>query len=187
MKDRLLRQTKREYSPRQRLIALLVESIFFVVVLPVGLATLAPSADQWLHLPCFGHGPISIVFGWLFIVAGWLFALWSIYVQFTIGRGTPVPLMATQKLIVQGPYIYCRNPMSLGSIVLYWGVAILLGSLAALILVVLGAAWLLIYIKRIEEKELEARFGQEYLEYKKRTPFIIPRFRKGSRATPSVK
>jgi len=35
---------------------------------------------------------------------------------------------------------------------------------------------ILIYIKLIEEKELEGRFGSEYAEYKKRTPFLIPRF-----------
>jgi len=38
---------------------------------------------------------------------------------------------------------------------------------------------ILIYIKLIEEKELEERFGSEYLEYKKRTPFLIPFLQKG--------
>jgi protein-S-isoprenylcysteine O-methyltransferase Ste14 len=33
---------------------------------------------------------------------------------------------------------------------------------------------LIAYIKLIEEKELELRFGKEYLDYKKDTPFIIP-------------
>jgi hypothetical protein len=42
--------------------------------------------------------------GWLLIVVGWLFAMWSIKSQFTLGKGMPVPLMATQKLIVQPPY-----------------------------------------------------------------------------------
>jgi len=35
---------------------------------------------------------------------------------------------------------------------------------------------ILIYIKWIEEKELGERFGSEYLEYKRRTPFLIPSF-----------
>jgi len=35
---------------------------------------------------------------------------------------------------------------------------------------------ILIYIKLFEEKELEERFGPEYLEYKRKTPFLIPRF-----------
>jgi len=38
-------------------------------------------------------------------------------------------------------------------------------------------AMLLIYIKLVEEEELEARFGKKCLEYKRRTPFIIPRKR----------
>jgi len=30
--------------------------------------------------------------------------------------------------------------------------------------------------KLIEERELEKRFGAEYLKYRRRTPFVIPRF-----------
>jgi protein-S-isoprenylcysteine O-methyltransferase Ste14 len=44
------------------------------------------------------------------------------------------------------------------------------------IIVLLFAGLLLIYIKRIEEKEMELRFGQDYLAYKQQTPFLIPRF-----------
>jgi protein-S-isoprenylcysteine O-methyltransferase Ste14 len=75
---------------------------------------------------------VNGLLGLLFILAGLLFGLWSNYVQFTIGRGTPVPIMATQQLIVQPPYSYCRNPMALGAIMLYLGIAIWLGSLSAL-------------------------------------------------------
>jgi protein-S-isoprenylcysteine O-methyltransferase Ste14 len=84
--------------------------------------------------------------------------------------------MATQKLIIQPPYSFCRNPMALGAILMYLGVAVLFGSMGAVVLVLLGAGCLLTYIKRIEEKEMEIRFGQEYLDYKKKTPFLIPRF-----------
>jgi protein-S-isoprenylcysteine O-methyltransferase Ste14 len=37
-----------------------------------------------------------------------------------------------------------------------------------------------LYIKLIEEKELEARFGLDYLAYKRNTPFILPRLRSRS-------
>jgi protein-S-isoprenylcysteine O-methyltransferase Ste14 len=59
---------------------------------------------------------------------------------------------------------------------MYLGVAILFRSIGAVILVLLFAIGLLIYIKRVEEKEMEIRFGQEYLAYKQQTPFLIPRF-----------
>jgi protein-S-isoprenylcysteine O-methyltransferase Ste14 len=42
--------------------------------------------------------------------------------------------------------------------------------------VLLCAGLLLIYIKRVEEKEMEIRFDQNYLAYKRQTPFLIPRF-----------
>ena len=87
-----------------------------------------------------------------------------------------MPLMATQKLIVQPPYRYCRNPMALGGIGMYLGAAILFRSIGAMIVVLIFASLLLAYIKRVEEKEMEIRFGQEYLAYKQRTPFLIPRF-----------
>ena len=44
-------------------------------------------------------------------------------------------------------------------------------------MVLLPAICLLIYIKLIEEKEMELRFGADYIEYRRQTPFLIPRFR----------
>jgi len=53
-----------------------------------------------------------------------------------------------------------------------------MGSLFSIGLTVLFAALIIAYIKFIEEKELEARFSQEYIRYKKRTPFLIPKRKK---------
>ncbi len=177
MKDKLLKLTQHEYSPAQRLILLFFAGMLFLVLIPAALVSASSPLDQALHLPKLVYGPVNGLLGLLFILTGLLFGLWSNYVQFTIGRGTPVPIMATQKLIVQPPYSYCRNPMALGVIVLYLGIAIWLGSLSALGLVVLPAICLLVYIRQIEEKEMELRFGAEYLKYRSRTPFLIPRFR----------
>ncbi|NWG10106.1 MAG: hypothetical protein HXX80_07390, partial [Nitrososphaerales archaeon] len=68
--------------------------------------------------------------------------------------------------------------MSLGSIIFYLGFGFLTGSISSIGFTVLFMSLLLAYIKFIEEKELGARFGQEYTEYKKRTPFLIPCRRK---------
>ena len=68
--------------------------------------------------------------------------------------------------------------MTLGTDLFYLGVAIWLGSLSAIGLGLVYPVGILIYIKLIEEKELEERFGSEYLDYKKRTPFLIPRLSK---------
>jgi protein-S-isoprenylcysteine O-methyltransferase Ste14 len=83
-------------------------------------------------------------------------------------------MLPTKKLLIVGPFKYCRNPMTLGTIIAYVGISILIGSLSSLIVVVIFAATLIGYLKLIEEKELEMRFGSEYIEYKNKTPFIIP-------------
>jgi protein-S-isoprenylcysteine O-methyltransferase Ste14 len=178
MKKGLLKQASHEYSPNQRLIFLICLAPVFLLILPFLQVRLGAKLDQWLGLPSILNNPYNLIIGWLMILSGWLFAIWANYSQYTIGRGTPVPLMATQQLIVQPPYNYCRNPMALGAIVLYVGVGLLFHSLGAVLLALVFAIGLLIYIKRIEEKEMEIRFGQEYLEYKQRTPFLIPRFGK---------
>ena len=179
MKEKLLKQTQHEYSPRERIIALMIEGLFFLGILPGALVYFSPRLDRQLALPSFAFGTINQVIGGGVIAAGILFAWWAIYVQFTIGRGTPAPIMATQKLIIQRPYNYCRNPMALGTIVAGLGLAIFIGSISAVVVVLTLALLLLGYIKFLEEREMELRFGNAYREYRKQTPFIIPRLRKG--------
>jgi protein-S-isoprenylcysteine O-methyltransferase Ste14 len=173
--NRFKKWARHEYSKKQRMIAVVFGGVIFWVVIPFFIVVVSSYIDQWLHLPKFYYGLINSLIGLLFILIGWLFANWTVKVQFSLGKGTPIPLMATQKLIVQGPYIYCRNPMTLGTTLFYLGVAIWLGSFSAVGLNLVYPVGISIYIKLIEERELEERFGSEYFEYKKRTPFLIPR------------
>jgi protein-S-isoprenylcysteine O-methyltransferase Ste14 len=160
------------------MIAVVFGGFIFWIVIPFFIVIASSYVDQWLHLPKFRCGLINPLIGLLSIFVGWLFANWTVKVQFSLGKGTPIPLMATQKLIIKRPYTYCRNPMTLGTIIFYLGVAIWLGSFSAVGLAMIYPVGILIYIKLIEERELEERFGSEYLEYKRRTPFLIPRFLK---------
>jgi len=158
--------------------AIVFGGFIFWIVIPFLIIVVSSYIDQWLCLPTFYYGLINPVVGLLFMIVGWLFANWTVKVQFSLGRGTPIPLMATQRLVIKEPYTYCRNPMTLGTALFYIGVAIWLGSISAVGLGLVYPVGILIYIKLIEEKELEERFGPEYLEYKVRTPFLIPRLRK---------
>lgn len=175
MKEKFLEQAEREYSPGKRLAALMIEGIFFLGILPIALVYFSTRLDHQFELPHLALGIFNAIPGCGFIVTGILLAWWAIYIQFTTGRGTPVPLMATQQLIIQKPYNYCRNPMALGAILVYLGIAILTGSISAVFLVFTGTVLLLGYIKLFEEKEMELRFGEAYQKYRKETPFIIPR------------
>jgi protein-S-isoprenylcysteine O-methyltransferase Ste14 len=172
-----LRQAGREYGPGQRLRVLALAGVLFVLVLPLALLTLGRRLDRrvgWRR----PLGPRVRLAGVLMALCGWLLALWTIFVQFTQGRGTPVPVAATQELIVRPPYAYCRNPMALGTILAYLGLGMAAGSRGAVLLSLPGAVVLLAYIKLVEEREMVARFGDEYLAYRERTPFLVPRLRR---------
>ena len=176
--DRFKKWAEHEYSKKQRAIAVVFGGFIFWIVIPLFVVVFSCYIDQWLRLPRFRYGLINPVIGLVLMVVGWLFANWTVKVQFTVGKGTPIPLMATQELIVRGPYTYCRNPMTLGTDLFYLGVAIWLGSLSALGLGLVYPVGILIYIKLVEERELEKRFGSEYLEYRRNTPFLIPKIPK---------
>jgi protein-S-isoprenylcysteine O-methyltransferase Ste14 len=175
--NRYKKWSEREYSKAQRITAVILGGIVFWIITPFFIVVGSAFMDPWLSLPRFLYKWINTIIALVFMVAGWLFANWTVKVQFSLGRGTPIPLMATQKLVVERPYTYCRNPMTLGTMAFYLGIAIWTGSLSALILALIYPVGISIYIKLFEEKELEQRFGLEYLEYKQRTPFLIPRFR----------
>ncbi len=178
MKEKFLKQARREYSPGKRTVMLMIAGVFLLGLLPGAIVHFSPLLDRQFGLPSLAFGAVNIILGCGLVVAGLLLGWWAIYVQFTIGRGTPVPVMATQQLIIQRPYSYCRNPMALGAILAYLGIAILTGSISALAIVLTLTALLLVYIRSLEEKEMVLRFGEAYREYRKQTPFIIPRFRK---------
>ena len=169
---------KREYSAKQRFIAIAFAGLIFALLIPFGIALGAGTMDRALNLPRLYWGVPNIIAGVVLIAIGWPLALWSIYVQFKLASGTPLPMMPTHKLIITGPFVYCRNPMTLGALLAYFGIAVILGSISALAIVLVLTILLLLYIKLIEEKELAARFGDEYLEYRKSTPLILPRLKR---------
>ena len=122
---------------------------------------------------------ISRLISWrlvcVFGLFGLILYLWTVFLQVKKGRGTPIPLLPPEKLLVNAPYSYCRNPMVLGAIAFYFGLCVFIGSWDAFYIVAPVAVLLLIYAKFWEEGELESRFGQAYLEYKRQAPFLIPR------------
>jgi protein-S-isoprenylcysteine O-methyltransferase Ste14 len=70
-------------------------------------------------------------------------------------------------LIRHGLYRWTRNPMYLGAVLLVSGVAVLLGSLPALLVAVAYVVILQEGFVRHEERLLEQRFGEEYRSYRR--------------------
>lgn len=92
------------------------------------------------------------------------------------GYGLPAFLLS-EKLADRSIYAFTRNPMSLGLHLICIALALLVGStfftLGSLVVVVPSH---LVCLKYFEERELEARFGHPYIEYKQQVPFLIPNF-----------
>ena len=172
----LLSWSKKEHSLAVRLLVMVFAGLLFVFLIPYTLIIPVHRLDSLLHLPSFFFGLSNYIAGGAMILYGLFFGWWSIGIQLFEANGTPLPMMPTQKLLISGPFQYCRNPMTFGTIWAYAGIGVMVGSLAALLAVAFFAGFLITYIKRVEEHELSIRFGQEYLDYKASTPFLFPRF-----------
>ena len=106
-------------------------------------------------------------------VAGLALSIWSIIYMKRVGRGNPFDAMGhevaprTKHLMTDGPYRLSRNPMLSGTYIYYIGVLVALWSWQGLLVVVTVAVLMTLQV-RSEERRLEADFGNEYLEYKKK-------------------
>jgi protein-S-isoprenylcysteine O-methyltransferase Ste14 len=171
----LTRATQREYGTGKKVAAVLLGQVLFLVVYPAFIAVGASFLDRWFHVPRLAHVLVSPILAFLLIVPGLLLVEWSVGLQYVRGLGTPIPVVATRQLITTGPYSYSRNPMATGATMVYVGIAVYIGSLSAVALASIYPIVITAYTKLVEEKELERRFGAEYLAYKRRTPFLFPR------------
>lgn len=92
------------------------------------------------------------------------------------GLGAPA-LVSSVQLATGWMYGKVRNPMVLALFLwlLSWGIYLQSG-LFFLGVLLFFIPIELIFEKEYEERELEIRFGESYLEYRVKTPFLIPRF-----------
>ena len=100
----------------------------------------------------------------------------------TIGRGTLAPWDPTSRLVTGGIYAHVRNPMISGVLIVLLGESIMFGSPGIFLWAITFFVANTIYFHFSEEKGLEKRFGEEYLEYRKHVPMWLPRLKpwKGS-------
>ncbi|GAA0410961.1 isoprenylcysteine carboxylmethyltransferase family protein [Cocleimonas flava] len=107
--------------------------------------------------------------GLVIIVIAVSFDVWSLLL-FLKKKTTPNPMKPenTSGIVTKGLYQYSRNPMYLGMLIILFGFGIWLGSLSPFIM--LPAFYWVITEMQIkpEERMLEQKFTNEYLDYKNR-------------------
>ncbi|OGN93344.1 MAG: hypothetical protein A2Z75_08735 [Chloroflexi bacterium RBG_13_50_10] len=134
--------------------------------------------DRWLNLPYLPDAWWRYVIAAIVFIAG-LFLVLSTVTAFFRARGTPLTVSPPPELITTGLFAYIRNPMALGDLLILEGLGFYFGSLSLIFFFApLPVVLYALYIKAVEEPELELRFGREYVEYKKKVPMFIPRLKK---------
>jgi protein-S-isoprenylcysteine O-methyltransferase Ste14 len=173
--DFFYQQATGKKKTRVLLTPLVGTAFFFAVVLAV---IISFYLDRLLGFPQFISKNCAMVISAPFLTIGpslWIWCAW----RFLKTKGTPVPVNPPPKLITDGPYTYSRNPMMTGLFILLAGIGILFRSVSLVFVTTpVFMAISILEFKYIEEPELEKRFGEEYTEYKKKTPRIIPNFKR---------
>jgi protein-S-isoprenylcysteine O-methyltransferase Ste14 len=137
--------------------------LIYVAGLVFGIA-----ADRILNLPSFGLTLATrIVAGIVLCVIGFLvmFAGAGLFLR---RRTAILPFKHASVLVTSGILGWTRNPMYLGMAVFYIGLAVILNSLAALVLLPVVLAIVQTQVIAREEAYLERAFGDEYVAYKTR-------------------
>ena len=152
-------------------------ALFFSLML-FSFVIIALQVDRLLGITDILPRLLSLILASLFFLVAFILIGWSVLV-FLKAKGTPVPLNPPPQLVTTGPYAYVRNPMLTGVFALLFGIGVLLGSVSLLAiftpLFIFVNVW---ELKVIEEPELLKRLGQDYIEYRKRTPMFFPSLRK---------
>jgi len=172
----LVKMSKKEHSVAVRALATLLGATLFLAGIP---ALVFWVGRIWMSRPIELFLQSNIIAATCFVLGiPWLFS--SIFWQLSRGKGTPVPIVPTKHFLQNGPYRFVRNPMILGFFLYLLGWAFYLDSWGSFAAAVAIELLLCLEIKFIEEPELTRRFGDAYREYKKETPFIIPKFKSRS-------
>ena len=142
---------KKKIMPQTCFIACLLLAIGLSLVLPK--LRLIPPPYRYL--------------GILLIAVGIWLNLWADHL-FKHKKTTVKPFETSTALIEKGPFLFTRNPMYLGMIVLLAGAAITAGSVLSLVSPLLFFAIARFHFIPAEEKAMEETFGQKFLDYKSR-------------------
>jgi protein-S-isoprenylcysteine O-methyltransferase Ste14 len=109
---------------------------------------------------------------WIALAVGsvlWVYLDGSAMTRFRRAGTALPPFRPTSAIVTDGPYGFTRNPIYLGMACLYVGLALGFGAIWALILLPAVLVVIRFHVIAREERYLEAKFGDEYLAYKRGT------------------
>ena len=107
---------------------------------------------------------IAYVGGLIVTTSGALLAISGLFI-FRAAGTTTVPYETASKLVTWGPYRFTRNPMYIGLVSIYIGVAGTQAQIWPVCFLPLVVAYLQWVVIPVEESRLRNAFGDEYQQY----------------------
>lgn len=135
-------------------------------LLPVGLLAGAWLLQQWVPLALADKSDLLLP-GILVVGVALLLAAIAL-LHFRRARTHVEPWQPTTAIIRSGLFRYSRNPIYLAFCIATFGGALIINSWWGILVIAPLVALLQTLVIRKEEAYLEAKFGQTYLDYKKR-------------------
>jgi len=115
----------------------------------------------------FFHSRLANIIGLVILIIGFSFAVPAVR-QFFRSKTSIVPIMPASSLQTHGIYSISRNPMYLGLLLQYLGLAFIFGNWWTLILIPVLVGMIYFFVISPEERYLSRAFGDSYSDYKKR-------------------
>jgi protein-S-isoprenylcysteine O-methyltransferase Ste14 len=105
------------------------------------------------------------------VVIGTLGLIWGVHLHSSQSTTKGIEWdLDRSYLLMRGPYAFSRHPMYLSELTLLFGWVIFYGSVAVFIAFVIGFLFFNYYAMPLEERTMEAHYGETYREYKTKVP-----------------
>ena len=118
------------------------------------------------------HPPRTQTMAAVFLIVLGLIPLFESIIRFVVeGRGTLVPAVPTERLVVSGLYRYVRNPMYIGVVTALAGEALLFRSRHVLEYALIIWTIMHLFVCLYEEPRLSSSYRDAYFSYKSSVRF----------------
>ena len=126
------------------------------LILPMGPGLAQPNAQ-------------GLIVGIVFVALGFAVSILATLAFHRAGTKV-VPGLPATALVIAGPYRFTRNPIYIGLVLVYFGLALILTSVWVLLLLIPALMILQRGVVEPEEAYLARKFGDAYARYKARVP-----------------
>jgi protein-S-isoprenylcysteine O-methyltransferase Ste14 len=162
LKRRMKAGLKAEKRKNQKIIILLIQLVFILMIVLLAL----DHRYRWSQVPL----PVVIIGDILIALS--FYILFIVFRENTFSAST-IEVTADQKVISTGPYAKLRHPMYSGALIMFFGIPLALGSWWGLLIVVPFA--LLIIWRLLDEEKFLSENLEGYKEYCRKVRFrLIP-------------